>query len=67
MKIKVAVIIKHPFRDYDWRVDIIEVDEDVSNQDIAEKIQSEMLGPFNVFAISRRICFNRHIDIEAKQ
>jgi len=55
MIIKYAVIIKHPFRDGDYRVDIVEAHDTVSAQDIKEVIMREMLGPFQVEAITSRI------------
>lgn len=55
---KVAIIIKHPFRDYDWRVDIYEVDESLTNQQIKDYVMSQMLGPFEVIAITDRINLN---------
>lgn len=56
---KVAVIIKHPYREHDWRVDIIDAPEDISAYDITEMVMAEMLGPFEVVGISRQINFDR--------
>lgn len=63
---KLAVIIKHPYRDFDYRVDIIEVHEDISHSEIEEKIMREMLGPFKVIAITDRINFDRKVSFEKK-
>jgi hypothetical protein len=60
-KQKVAVIIKHPYRDWDYRVDIVEVDDTVTDQEISDAVMGEMLGPFEVIAISRSINFNRKL------
>lgn len=59
MKTKVAVIIKHPGRDNDYRVDIIEVDETWTCDDIVAQIKIEMLGPFEVLALTEKINFER--------
>lgn len=58
-EIKVGVIIKHPFRDGDWRIDIVKVPENLSNDEIKTQIEREMLGPFQVVAISRQINYER--------
>lgn len=60
---KVAVIIKHPYRDYDYRVDIIDVDQDVDMAKVRTVIEREMLGPFKILAMTSRINFDRKIDI----
>jgi hypothetical protein len=52
---KVAVIIKHPYRDNDFRVDIIEVDDTWGYDEIVAQIEYEMLGPFEVIGLSTRI------------
>ena len=52
---KVAVIIKHPFRDLDWRVDIYEVPEDAEKQDIRKYVMSKMLGHFEIIAITATV------------
>lgn len=52
---KVAVIIKHPFRDNDWRVDIYEVDKNKTNAEVKAMAESKMLGPFRVVAITEKI------------
>lgn len=67
---QIAVIIKHSYRDNDFRIDIVTVDDDVSNYEVRVQIQREMLGPFEVVGISERINFNRVIDfnqIRAKE
>lgn len=52
---KVAVIIKHPYRDFDWRVDVIEVDDTWTSEDIKAQIEYEMLGPFEVVALTTKV------------
>ena len=56
---KIAVIIKHPFRDWDYRIDIIEVDETWTDSEIIEQLRKEMIGPFQVIALTTRISFDR--------
>lgn len=58
---KVAVIIKHPFRNNDWRVDIYEVPENITYEEIKKHVESKMLGHFEVVGISDRISFDRKI------
>ena len=38
--IKVGVIIKHPYRDYDWRIDIYEVRKEMTNEEIKKYVYS---------------------------
>ena len=59
--IKVGVIIKHPYRDYDWRIDIYEVKEEMTNEEITKYVYSQMLGPFEIMGISRRIYYDNKI------
>lgn len=54
-KLIAAIIIKHPYRDFDWRVDLVEIDENTTEAEIKKQAESEMLGPFEVVAISRRV------------
>jgi hypothetical protein len=54
-QVEVAVIIKHPYRDFDWRVDLIEVDENTTDQEIRSNAENKMLGPFEVVAITRKV------------
>ena len=61
---KVAVIIKHPYRDFDYRVDIMEIDEKTTHLEVKRYCEMQMLGPFEVIAISERIDFNREFDSE---
>lgn len=56
--IKVGVIIKHPYRSNDWRIDIYEVSEDMDDEEITKYVYSKMLGAFEVVAISRRISYD---------
>lgn len=60
---KVAVIIKHPGRDYDYRIDIVDVPVGTSHNDIENIIIREMLGPFQVISITEKINFDRRIDL----
>ncbi len=60
---KVGIIIKHPGRDFDWRVDIVEVEDDVSHEDIEKAVKRDMLGPFEVVGISSRICLDRKLNL----
>jgi len=55
---KVGVIIKHPFRTSDWRIDIYEVPKDMSNEDIGDYAISQMLAPFEIMAITEQISFD---------
>jgi hypothetical protein len=59
---KLAVIIKHSFRDFDWRIDICEVPEDMEKNELKKYIESKMLGPFEVVGISDKINFDRKVD-----
>lgn len=52
---KLAIIIKHPYRDFDYRVDIVDVPEEIPRYLIREYIMSKMLGPFEVIAITERV------------
>jgi hypothetical protein len=60
---KIAVIIKHPYRDFDWRIDIVDVPEDTKWDDIRTIIEREMLGPFEIIGLTERINFDRKIDL----
>jgi hypothetical protein len=55
---KVAVIIKHPFRHCDWRVDIYEVPEEAERNEIHDYVMSNMLGPFEIIAITSAVSFD---------
>lgn len=52
---RAAVIIKHPFRDNDIRIDIYEVPEDMPQADLKTYAEGKMLGPFEVIGISCRV------------
>lgn len=52
---KYAVVIKHPYRDFDYRVDVVDVPDGTSVSDIKKVIEREMLGPFEVLCITDRI------------
>lgn len=58
---KVGVIIKHPFRDYDWRIDIYEVKEETTHKEIHDYVMSKMLGPFEIIAITERLSFDNAV------
>jgi DNA replication initiation complex subunit (GINS family) len=60
---KVAVIIKHPFRDYDWRVDMVDVPEDTPPYAVKDAVMKQMLGPFEVIAVTDRVDMNRVIEL----
>ena len=60
---KIAIIIKHPYRANDWRVDIAEVDDDATFDEITEAVMKNMLGPFEIMGITKRIQFNRTLKI----
>ena len=59
---KIGIIIKHPFREYDWRIDIYSVSEEMTHKQIHDYVMSKMLGPFEIVAITDRICFDRNIE-----
>lgn len=52
---RVAVIIKHPYRTNDYRIDMIEVDDTWTGKQIREQIELEMLGPFEVIGLTMQI------------
>jgi hypothetical protein len=56
-----AVIIKHPYRDFDYRVDIVNVPDTTAPSDIRRVIERQMLGPFEVIAITDKVNPNRDI------
>lgn len=58
---KVAVIIKHPYRDYDFRVDIVEVPQEITGDQIKAKIMAKMLGPFEIIGLTTKIDFDRKL------
>ena len=55
---KVAVIIKHPYRDLDYRIDIYEIHEEMNYEKLSDYINSQMLGPFQIIAMTERIDFD---------
>lgn len=63
IKMKIAVIIKHPYRDFDYRVDIVDVPDDTLLEDIREAIEKNMLGPFQVIAMTSKIDFGRKVEL----
>lgn len=52
---KYAVIIKHPYRDEDYRVDVVDVNDNTSPQDIKTAIERGMIGPFEVISVTPKI------------
>jgi len=58
---KVAVIIKHPYRGSDWRVDIYEVPEETNDNEIHKYVMSQMLGPFEIIGMTEKISFDSKI------
>lgn len=55
---KYAVIIKHAFRDYDYRVDVYEVEEDTEIDDIRKYVLSNLMGNFVIVSITERLDLN---------
>lgn len=60
---KLAVIIKHPGRDFDWRVDIVDVPDNTPHEQIKTIINREMLGPFEIISITEKLNLDRKIDL----
>jgi len=58
---KYAVIIKHAFKDYDYRVDVYKVDEDIDEEDVRKSVQAELLSNFIIVAITERLDLNNTI------
>lgn len=56
---KYAIIIKHPFRDSDWRVDIVE--SELEANEVWKEAELRMLGPFEVIAVTEKIDLNRKL------
>lgn len=63
---KVAVIIKHPYRDYDTRIDIYTVPEDLSTHDLCVYVNSQMLGPFEIIGVTEKVCLTAEYKEPAK-
>ena len=55
---KVGVIITHPGRNNDYRIDIYEVPVNMNNIEIHEYVMFQMLGPFQIVSITERISFD---------
>jgi hypothetical protein len=53
--VKVAVIIKHVFRDYDYRVDLYDVPKEKTINQLREEIEKKLLGPFEIVSMTDRI------------
>ena len=54
---KIAVIIKHPYRSSDFRIDIYDIPNEISDYDLIDYVNSQMLGPFEIIGLSERITF----------
>jgi len=52
---KYAVIIKHPYRDWDYRVDVYDFDGEERHADVQKLAESKMLGPFEVLSVTAKI------------
>ena len=52
---EVAVIIKHPFRDDDWRVDVYAVPDDTTDRQLYNYVMRQMMGPFQIVAVSWKV------------
>lgn len=50
-----AVIIHHPFRGNDVRVDLYEVEDDVTAENVKARAEAKMLGPFEVLYVTRKV------------
>ncbi len=61
---KVAVVIKHPYRDGDVRVDIVEVPDDMHPFDVKVEIERAMLGPFEVLYVTEKVNLDRKLEID---
>jgi len=59
---KVGIIIKHPYRNNDYRIDIYEVSEELNYEQIHKYVMSQMLGPFEIVSITERISFDHKIN-----
>jgi len=56
-----AVIIKHTFRDNDYRVDIYDVQEDVTIEDIEKSVLMNLMGNFVIVSTTERVSFDNKI------
>jgi len=52
---KVAAIITHAFRLYDYRVEIHEVESEDDIPELFKKIESDLLGHFELVAITQKV------------
>lgn len=55
---KVAIVIEHPFRSNDIRVDIIEVPENMDLCEIEDMYQKKLLSHFKIIHVSERVNLN---------
>jgi hypothetical protein len=56
--VKYAVIVRHLFRDSDYRIEIIDVPREIHNVgpfEVKKLIQDQMLGPFEIVKVTDRI------------
>lgn len=58
---QLAVIIKHPYRDWDYRVDVYEVPIEITHEQIHKHVMSRMLGPFEVIAITEKLSIGKQL------
>lgn len=58
---EIAAIIKHPGRDLDYRIDIMVVPDNQDLEELRNQLMREMLGPFEVIALTTKINFDRKI------
>lgn len=52
---KVAAIIKHTFRDFDYRVDIYEIDSEDHMPSLEKKIKRGLLAHFELIALTLKV------------
>lgn len=60
----VAIALKHPMRDWGFRVDIVEVEDNITNEQIIEAMQREVLGPFEILWLTERVNLKRKLTIK---
>ena len=60
---KVGVVIKHLYRDGDWRIDIYTIPEDMQGDVLYKYVMSQMIGPFEIIAITEKLSFDHKIKL----
>lgn len=58
---KIAVVIKHMYRDYDYRVDVYNVEDGVSLQHVHDYAKSKMIGPFEIISVTEKFCLRENL------